>query len=64
MVRTAILTVLLVGFALTGFASLLPAAQNNGNTLVAAKVDLIAQAHPHRLILQKCALEDCSDTPQ
>ena len=65
--RNLIISALLAAFALTGFASLLPAAQTAQGTssaVIATKVDFITPTRAHHLKLEQCAVEDCSDTPQ
>lgn len=62
MIRSAFYTFILVAFAAIAVAAIASnsvfSAQNS--TFKTADRDAV----PHRLVLEKCAVEDCSDTPQ
>ena len=62
MIRSAFYTFILVAFAAIAVAAIASnsvfSAQNS--TFKTADLDAV----PHRLVLEKCAVEDCSDTPQ
>ena len=69
MIRDSLISIAFVAFAITAFTSALPAsptAQPDPPVQLAMnmKTDLMANAQPHSLKLEKCAVEDCSDTPQ
>ncbi|HEY5363192.1 MAG TPA: hypothetical protein VIJ49_03230 [Aestuariivirga sp.] len=65
MIRNALISFLLVAIAATAVVTLASSsvfsAQNGVNTTFQT-VD--GDAAPRHLVFQKCALEDCSDTPQ
>ena len=67
MIRYAVFSILLVGFAATALASVLPEqpfAQTPHTKITYPKTAALMKATTARLNLEKCALEDCSDTPQ
>ncbi len=69
MIRQTLISIAFVAFAITTFAPMLPAsptAQDVAPVQMAMnlKSDLISITHTPRLTLEKCAVEDCSDTPQ
>ena len=65
MIRNALLSFLLVAIATAAIVILAPnsvfSAQNGVNTTFQTAD---RDANPHHLTFQKCAVEDCSDTPQ
>ena len=65
MIRNALVSFLLVAIAAAAIVTLAPnsvfSAQNGPNTTFQAADH---DAAPHHLVFQKCAVEDCSDTPQ
>jgi predicted restriction endonuclease len=67
MIRYSIFTFSVLGMAATAIAHVIPlTSQNPGTTShgtsIVYQTAMATTVHP--LILQKCALEDCSDTPQ
>ena len=60
---SALVVAVISGMALASIASYQPTTSST-QTVMASKVDLITPFHVHHLKLEKCALEDCSDTPQ
>lgn len=65
MIRNALISFLLVAIATAAIVTLASSsvfsAQNGVNTTFQTAD---RDAAPHHLVLQKCAVEDCSDTPQ
>ena len=73
MIRTAICSALIIGFAFVALkGDFAHAVSVKSDLLMSEKSDLLVQLRPTqiaqvsklRLNLQQCALEDCSDTPQ
>jgi hypothetical protein len=66
MIRYSIFTFSVLGMAATAIAHVIPLNAQTGaishGTSIAYQTAMATNAHP--LILHKCALEDCSDTPQ
>jgi hypothetical protein len=62
MIRSAFYSFILVAIAAVAVVTVAP------NTVFSAQTQTVkaadSDAVPHKLILEKCALEDCSDTPQ
>lgn len=68
MIRNALFSFLLVAIAATAIVTLAPntvfSAQNNFSAHNTTFQSADADVAPHHLIVEKCAVEDCSDTPQ
>ena len=67
MIRYAVISVLVMACAATALANVLPESaftQAPHSKITYARTASVTKASPTRLKLQKCALEDCSDTPQ
>jgi len=74
MIRYGLTLAALAAFAATGIASVAPItkssttfdASQSGSSTVSMTVASDAQVLnlPHHVVLQKCAVDDCSDTPQ
>ena len=73
MIRTAICSTLIIGFAFVALKGDFAHAVNaKSDLMMSEKSDLLVQFRPIqvaqvstlRLNLQQCAVEDCSDTPQ
>ncbi len=62
MIRSAFYSFILVALAAAAVVTVAPNTVFSAQTQTVKAVDF--DAVPHRLILEKCALEDCSDTPQ
>jgi hypothetical protein len=68
MIRNALFSFLLVAIAATAVITLAPnsvfSAQNSFSAQKTALQTADADVTPHHLVFTKCAVEDCSDTPQ
>lgn len=72
MIRYSLFLAIIAGTAATAIASVNPVAnhmasvQSSGSSIVyKTSADTIALNLPrHHLVLEQCAVEDCSDTPQ
>jgi hypothetical protein len=74
MIRYGLTLAALAAFAATGIASVAPvtktyhafdASQSGSSTVyMTAASDAQVLNLPHKVVLQKCAVDDCSDTPQ
>ena len=66
MIRTTLLIAAILGTAATALASVKPTVptDNAASTATSIFYKVDAAPKPQHIALAKCALEDCSDTPQ
>ena len=65
MIRTSVFSVLLIRFAFAGFSGQIAQSFSGKSDLISQPNSTqVAQLTKPRLKLEKCAVEDCSDTPQ
>lgn len=64
MIRYSIFLFSVIGMAATAIAHVTPAPATLASHGTSIAYRTLAAAPAHGLVLEKCALEDCSDTPQ
>jgi hypothetical protein len=64
MIRYSIFLFSVLGMAATAIAHVTPAPATPSSHGTSIAYRTVAAAPAHNLILEKCAVEDCSDTPQ